>query len=69
MKGEPWKIFFICYWGVKNCLRKGDCVLEGQPMGIPPLPPPLANLCSHMLAYGCVWDTSPPRKKNVFLFS
>ncbi len=26
--------------GVKNCLREGDCVLGGQPMGIPPLFPP-----------------------------
>ena len=30
-RGQPWKIFFICYGGegVKNCLREGDCVLEG----------------------------------------
>ncbi len=29
--------------GVKICLREGDCVLEGQPMRIPPLPLPLAQ--------------------------
>ena len=27
--------------GVKNCLTEGDCILEGQPIGIPP-PFPLA---------------------------
>ena len=40
-RGEPWKIFFLHYWGVKNCFREEDCVLEGQPMGIlPPSPCP-----------------------------
>ena len=41
-RGEPWKNVFLCYWrGSKITLGRGDCVLEGQPMGIPPSPFPL----------------------------
>ena len=36
--GSPGKFSFSTIGGVKNCLREGDCVLEGQPMGIPPSP-------------------------------
>ena len=35
---EIFNLFSI--WGVKFCLRQGDCVLGGQPMGIPPYPSP-----------------------------
>ncbi len=44
--GSPGNFSFSAIGGVKNCLREGDCVLKGQPMGIPPLPPPLAHLCA-----------------------
>ncbi len=51
--GSPGKFSFSAIGGVKNCLREGDCVLEGQPRGIPPpLPPPYAHLC-----YQCIFST------------
>ncbi len=37
--GSPGNFSFSTIGGVKNCLREGDCVLEGQPMGIPPPSP------------------------------
>ncbi len=42
--GSPGKFSFPAIGGgVKNCLWEGDCVLEGHPMGISPLPPPLPH--------------------------
>ena len=38
--GSNGKIHFFPIEGVKFCLREGDCVLGGQPMGIPPYPSP-----------------------------
>ncbi len=35
---------FSLLGGVKFCPREGDCVLRGQPMGIPPRTPPLAHV-------------------------
>ncbi len=38
--GSPGKYSFSAIGGGgQNCLREGDCVLEGQPMGIPPPSP------------------------------
>ncbi len=37
--GSPGNFSFSAIGGVKNCLREGDCVLKGQPMGIPPPSP------------------------------
>ena len=39
--GSPEKFSSSAIGGVKNCLREGDYVLGGQPMGIPPFPLPL----------------------------
>ncbi len=38
------KFHFLCIEGVKFCLREGDCVLGGQPMGIPSRTHPLAHV-------------------------
>ena len=43
MENFIFSLFFpyLTNWGVKFCLREGDCVLGGQPMGIPtPYPSP-----------------------------
>ncbi len=50
--GSPGKFSFSTIGGVKNCLREGDCVLEGQPMGIPPPRPPCPPMgtCPLLLA-------------------
>ncbi len=37
--GSPGKFSFSTIGGVKNCLREGGCVLDGQPMGFPPPSP------------------------------
>ncbi len=43
--GSPGKISFSAIVGIKSCLREGTCVLEGQPMGIPP---PSSSPCPPM---------------------
>ncbi len=43
--------------GVKNCLREGDCVLGGQPMGIPPPSPPPSPTYD-CAAYNCSYRES-----------
>ncbi len=50
--GRSEKISFRPIGGVKNCPREGDCVLGGQPMGIPPPSPPLAHLWPQLMSFG-----------------
>ncbi len=58
--GSPGKLSFSAIGGVQNCLREGECGLEGQPMGIPPfpLPSPTYGTVVHT-HHGCRHRRSP----------
>ncbi len=42
---------YFPYGRVKFCLREGDCVLRGQPMGTPSRPRPPLPMCENKASY------------------
>ena len=67
--GSPGKFSFSAVGGVKNCPREGDCVLKGQPIGIPPPSPPMTMMLNPIILVGSTHPrlqrqvgTRPPRR-------